>query len=154
MKAITITQPWATLVAIGAKTIETRDWETHFRGPIAIHAAKGFPPEARALVTTKPFVDVLGTMELPTAQIIAVATLSHCFQFSARAERWVRERSARELLPTFEADFGDFAAGRYGFILEDVCRLEKPIYARGQLGLWNLPTLAERELAEQLKAVA
>lgn len=41
MKAITLTQPWATLVAIGAKRIETRSWATRYRGPLAIHAAKG-----------------------------------------------------------------------------------------------------------------
>jgi hypothetical protein len=43
MKALTLTQPWATLVAIGAKTIETRSWPTSYRGPLAIHAAKGYP---------------------------------------------------------------------------------------------------------------
>jgi hypothetical protein len=44
MKAITLTQPWATLVAIGEKQIETRSWSTLYRGPLAIHAAAGFGP--------------------------------------------------------------------------------------------------------------
>ncbi len=39
MKALTVWQPWATLVAIGAKRIETRSWSTSYRGPLAIHAA-------------------------------------------------------------------------------------------------------------------
>lgn len=39
MKAITLWQPWASLVATGAKIIETRSWGTRHRGPIAIHAA-------------------------------------------------------------------------------------------------------------------
>ena len=55
MKGLTMTQPWATLVAISANVIETRDWPTKYRGPIAIHAAKGFPPDARALCRTQPF---------------------------------------------------------------------------------------------------
>lgn len=38
MKALTIHQPWAQLIALGAKTIETRSWSTRYRGPIAIHA--------------------------------------------------------------------------------------------------------------------
>ena len=42
MKALTLTQPWATLIAVGAKRIETRSWGTSYRGRIAIHAAKGF----------------------------------------------------------------------------------------------------------------
>lgn len=38
MRAITLWQPWASLIAIGAKTIETRSWSTAYRGPLAIHA--------------------------------------------------------------------------------------------------------------------
>lgn len=39
MKAITLHQPWASLVAYNIKTIETRGWRTKHRGPLAIHAA-------------------------------------------------------------------------------------------------------------------
>lgn len=31
-------------MAIGAKTIETRSWRSSYRGPLAIHAAKGVAP--------------------------------------------------------------------------------------------------------------
>ena len=41
MKAISLLQPWATLVIIGVKTIETRSWGTHHRGNILIHASQG-----------------------------------------------------------------------------------------------------------------
>lgn len=40
MKAITLWQPWATLVARKVKVIETRSWSTNYRGPLAIHASK------------------------------------------------------------------------------------------------------------------
>lgn len=40
MKAITLWQPWASLLACGAKGYETRSWATSYRGQIAIHAAK------------------------------------------------------------------------------------------------------------------
>ena len=43
MKALTIMQPWASLIACGAKTIETRSWPTKYRGPIAIHAGMKDP---------------------------------------------------------------------------------------------------------------
>lgn len=39
MKALTLWQPWASLIAVGDKTIETRSWSTKYRGPLAIHAA-------------------------------------------------------------------------------------------------------------------
>ena len=32
MKAITVIQPWATLLASGRKRIETRSWRTNYRG--------------------------------------------------------------------------------------------------------------------------
>lgn len=40
MKAVTISQPFATLVALGAKTLETRSWATKHRGDLAIHAGQ------------------------------------------------------------------------------------------------------------------
>ena len=63
MKAITLTQPWATLVAIGAKQIETRGWRTSYRGKLAIHAAAGYGKGGarahKALCGTEPFCSVL-----------------------------------------------------------------------------------------------
>ena len=41
MKAITILQPFATLIASGEKHFETRSWKTDYRGPLLIHAGKG-----------------------------------------------------------------------------------------------------------------
>jgi hypothetical protein len=43
MKALTLHQPWASLIAEGVKTIETRSWSTKYRGPLAIHAAARRP---------------------------------------------------------------------------------------------------------------
>jgi ASCH domain len=61
MKALTVAQPWATLIAIGAKRIETRSWMTRHRGPLAIHAARAFPRIARDLARTSPFAEALAT---------------------------------------------------------------------------------------------
>jgi len=57
---LTLTQPWATFVAIHAKRIEMRSWANRYRGPRAIHAAKGFPPDARALCTQEQFKTARG----------------------------------------------------------------------------------------------
>lgn len=40
MKALTICQPYAELIARGDKPIENRTWPTHYRGPLLIHAGK------------------------------------------------------------------------------------------------------------------
>jgi len=41
MKALTISQPYASLIASGEKWVENRSWPTGYRGPLAIHAGKG-----------------------------------------------------------------------------------------------------------------
>lgn len=41
MKALSIRQPWAWLIAYGLKDIENRTWPTHFRGRFLIHASRG-----------------------------------------------------------------------------------------------------------------
>lgn len=43
MKVLSLWQPWASLVTLGVKTIETRSWSTKYRGPLAIHAAARGP---------------------------------------------------------------------------------------------------------------
>jgi ASCH domain-containing protein len=40
MKALSIHQPWASLIASGKKTVEVRSWTTRHRGPLLICATK------------------------------------------------------------------------------------------------------------------
>jgi hypothetical protein len=60
MKALSVRQPWASLIASGKKTIEVRSWRTHYRGPLLICAAKrpsGLGPAGVALAVAN-LVDV------------------------------------------------------------------------------------------------
>jgi hypothetical protein len=40
VKALSVHQPWASLIASGKKTIEVRSWRTTYRGPLLICATK------------------------------------------------------------------------------------------------------------------
>jgi hypothetical protein len=40
MKALSVRQPWANLIAAGDKSIETRRWATDHRGPLLIVSSK------------------------------------------------------------------------------------------------------------------
>ena len=40
MKALSLHQPWASMIAIGTKTIETRRWKTNYRGDLLICSTK------------------------------------------------------------------------------------------------------------------
>lgn len=150
MKALTLTQPWATLVAIGAKRIETRSWHTRYRGPLAIHAAKGFPPRARKF-TTEPIcyeavkscrtlADVVkrgGDLPAyPLGCVLAVCRLVDC-RPTTLFTRGADMAEAAYDLTLQEESFGDYSPGRFAWILDAVQPLPEPIPAKGMLGLWE-----------------
>lgn len=158
--ALTLTQPWATLVAIQAKVIETRDWSTRHRGPLAIHAAKGFPSEARQLVYAEPFRTVLRSIgvdsfeHLPTARIVAVTTVAKCYRFGEDTLASVQQGGRVGRWPEHEWAFGDFAAGRFGFLLENTIALATHVPARGMLNLWRIPRDVRTMLATEMERAA
>ena len=133
MKALTLTQPWASLVAYGFKKIETRSWNTNHRGPLAIHAAKGFPRPTQQLCRGEPFLRYLkhipgydGPQSLPRGVVIATCTLLV-----------VLPMPTCMFVPEPEASFGVYETGRFAWYLDDIDRLPEPIPARGRLGLWT-----------------
>lgn len=142
MRCLTLRQPWASLVAIGAKRIETRSWRTAHRGPLAIHAAKGFPQWAMDIVHDKkdgkPFRDALQaagivTLEdLPRGCVIATCRIANVVP----TERITDPRCFFNAPPR-EIALGDYTPGRWGWILQDIEALPEPIPARGYLGLWE-----------------
>ncbi len=133
MRVLTLTQPWASLVAIGAKRFETRSWGTSFRGRLAIHAATGFPAWARRTCLENEYIldtlveQGLDVPDLPLGQIITV-----CHLVSA-----VPVEKSPWVISEREAAFGDYRAGRFVWYLDDVRQLPEPIPARGALGLWT-----------------
>mgnify|MGYP006320865015 FL=1 len=137
MRTLSLLQPWATLVAIGAKQIETRSWATSYRGPVAIHASLGFPRSARNLCFEEPFCDALqaagylDVLDLPRGVIIATATIEAIVP--------MRELVAMPTEP--ERSFGDYAPGRFAWFLGDINPLVVPIPAKGKLGLWECSLL-------------
>jgi hypothetical protein len=146
VKALTLTEPWASLVALGLKSIETRGWPTHHRGRIAIHAGKKFTGDDLdwLLMTPDAFVPLTNagldidqfspgrSFQTTRGCVIATARLIACVQFDLNmVERIGRHYGESELL------FGDFSKGRYGFVLADVIRLPEPIPAVGSLGFWD-----------------
>ena len=152
MKALTLTQPWATLVAIGAKQWETRSWSTPYRGPLAIHAAKGWTAADRNLVRADQFfglalalAGITAGEELPRGCVVAVVDLVSV-QFTGDARSWPQAWLAS--LADDERHFGNYGPNRYGWKLANIRRLREPIPARGALGLWDLalPDDAEAQL--------
>lgn len=144
MKTLTLTQPWATLVAIGAKRIETRSWNTNYRGALAIHAAKGFPKDAQNLCLTNPFRECLryfGVSEFPLGVVVATCELISTHKvdemdWTEGKRGWSKGNYFWEASDR-EKSFGDYSVGRYMWFLANVKVLDEPISAKGALGLWD-----------------
>jgi activating signal cointegrator 1 len=148
MQALSFRQPQATLVALGAKQIDTRSWGTSYRGPLAIHASKQMTKAEGSLCWEEPFRTALevggykpgegpatNPFGLPLGAVIAVAQLVDIYPITHENQP-----------PEPEYSFGDYGPGRFAWILRDVYQLPEPIPARGRLGLWewtppSLPTL-------------
>ena len=134
MKAITIHQPWASLIAHGFKRYETRGWRTHYRGPIAIHAGKWVDKAAVGMIQIR-YPEIWKVINpLPTGCIVAVAELSGCF---ISTEDFLHGGFRKIWIDPQERDFGNFARNRCAWELTNVRRLPEPIPVRGQQGLWN-----------------
>lgn len=144
MKAITLHQPWASLIAEGFKTVETRSWSTDHRGPIAIHAGKTMWTAHIFEATTVGLVVEgwsfgradIWHCTLPLGAIVATAVLSDVVPAAQAAADWPGQRR-----------WGDLSPSRWGWILTDVVALSDPIEVAGRQRLWTVPDHVADRLA-------
>lgn len=134
MKALTLHQPWASLIAHGFKKIETRSWGTYYRGELAIHAAKDFPKYAKEAAhdmyaNWNGFREMGYTVEtLPRGYIVAKVNLVNCVPMTdANIEK----------VSNFERSLGFYEPNRCMWILEDIEQIDPPIPIKGKQGLWE-----------------
>jgi hypothetical protein len=126
MKVLTLSQPWASFLAAGIKKVETRSWETSFRGRFAIHASKQVAdPEALKRIMRSLSL----SEELPYGVIIGTAELFQCVPIEMLEGTMYDTRIERLL--------GDWSPGRYGWIMQYAITFNKPIPARGHSGFWE-----------------
>lgn len=128
MKALTICQPYAELIARGDKRVENRTWPTSYRGLMYIHAGKS--REWLADEAEQSDDDPQANYGIPIAdmafgQVIAVAHLIDCVPIETGAKKypWM--------------DNHVHAEGPWCWILENPKRVE-PFAWRGQLGLFDI----------------
>lgn len=149
MKAISLWEPWASLVRCGAKTWETRHWSTRYRGDLLICAAKrgldkrylnhllsrrdfrnaltplaGRPPDMELGTWTYPGVKI---SDLHFGMAVAIVELTAC---RPTGNIGIGEVAA-------ELPFGDFSAGRFGWKFEHL-RVIEPFPVKGRQGIFNV----------------
>jgi hypothetical protein len=110
IRALTIRQPWAALIAQGTKRVENRTWGTAWRGTLLIHAGKSADPYPDDVAR------VNGT-DVRSA-IVAVATLADIHVCDGACSPWAE-------------------AGRHHWVLSDVRPVAEPVPYMGALGLWR-----------------
>lgn len=152
MKALSLWQPWASAIAVGAKHIETRGWPTSYRGQLAIHAAKRkVLDELRRLHACRNWKGAMGWTgafdhdfaRLPFGGIVAIANLVDCRRTEAFR---VDELDIPRIPPTrgdafawTERQMGNYEPGRYGWVLADIKPLQRPIPFKGAQLLFEIP---------------
>jgi len=135
MRVITLWQPWATLMAIGAKTFETRHWSTPYRGELGIHAGATLDKESLLEPAIQEALGRAGytkAEELPSRAILCVVKLVGCHS-TDMCPKPIVERIKLEF------PFGNYSGGRFAWETRMVRAFKSPIPARGAQGFWNWP---------------
>jgi hypothetical protein len=170
MKALTLWQPYASLIATSAKRIETRSWYTAYRGTLLIHASKNVQPEMKLIwgsLNNWDFCDVATSVledhwiaditgeknylleELPAGVIVGSVELVGCEPITDIPCLYCQDGKEWEVLPGQpEYLFGDYTEGRWAWLLANPKRFNRPIPAKGMQGLWT-PDLATLEAIKQ-----
>lgn len=121
MKALTVRQPWASLIMSGMKDVENRTYRIHHRGRLVIHAAKAVTEPAlekyRHLLDDEP----------PRGVVLGTVEIVDCVQDS-------------------DSEWADHGSRIRNWIVKDPVAFAQPIKARGQQGLseWHRRTGAHR----------
>jgi len=127
MKALSLQQPWAWLMTAGPKRIENRKWRTNYRGPVLVHASKGWDKENFQIGGSFGLFSKPNGLPFPDAMpdfahnyerggIVGIFTITDCVTESE--DPWF--------------------FGPYGFVVKDARPLPF-VPCRGMLNLFDVP---------------
>lgn len=122
LKCLSLRQPYAELVLDGRKTIETRRWNTNFRGKFFIHSSKAIDKENATL------------LNIDCSKLTRGAVLGLAFLYGVK-----KYPGNEDFLADKDRHFSiNFSAPKYGFLLRGAKKLNKPIPVLGQLGFFDV----------------
>lgn len=124
MKALTIKEPFASLIKNKVKHVETRSFKTNYRGEIYIHAGISKDNLKRTDV-----MNLIDDSKLSFGNIICKCTLVDCVYMD---EEFIKQIKKDKI----EFICGNYQIGRYAWILDNVEEV-KEIPIKGKLGIWN-----------------
>ena len=147
LKAISLRQPWASLIPLGLKHYETRSWKTNYRGKLLICSTLNNPKHYREYLKIKDELQLPTWDEtnFPHGQAHALCELVDCIEMTPE---FIAQQSQTEIL------CGDWQVGRYAWKLENIQPITEPFAVKGKQGLFNIPLTtiqAQKELSKLLK---
>ncbi len=126
MKALSIRQPWAGMIAAGIKTIETRNWKTDYRGDLLICASVKYDDQLYKHFESLNWNNFKDGKFQKLCKIrgraIAVVNLSDC----RKMDPWDEDAAKC-----------DWFKDAYAWVLTNI-RLIKPFAVKGQLSLFDV----------------
>lgn len=140
MKALSIKQPWASLIAHGIKDIENRTWKTNFRGRIYIHASAVSQGslyehlnEQQLKAVNNHWTAAPPYPDRPLSAIIGEVDIVDCV--INHSSIWAEKTFMYECDETGEKPIGKPI---YNWVLENAILYDKPILnVKGKLSLWE-----------------
>lgn len=149
MKALSLWQPWATLVAIGQKRVETRSWRTSYRGPLLICSTQKVPGDVFRKTTTDPrFYERVRCSPIGYEHGVALCVVD--LEACVPSEEWIDGAKEAEQWDAVQCEsmLGDLSPGRFAWTLRrprplwrknEHGMLLKMIDVKGRQGLWTVP---------------
>lgn len=128
MKVLSLTEPYATLIKEGIKTIETRGWKTNYRGPLYIHASSTKIP--RAYKENKALMELVDLNNLNYGKIVCSCELVDCILMTDDFIEKIKKNEDEYICGVYEV-------GRYAWILKDIKVISEEKKVKGKLGIWE-----------------
>lgn len=173
MRCISLWQPWSSLIARGAKKLETRGWTTSYLGDLAIHAGKVLDRQMacddRVLAAmgwssshqiTYPAGAVLCVVEIydvvPTSEVLQLTNAQEEFARCRLGDGLIGdpcgviESSPKTVINEDEYHLGDYSPGRFVWLTRNLRPLKEPVRTRGYQKIWTLDPQVEAKVRAQL----
>lgn len=116
MKALTLWQPWASLIVDGRKPDETRPRPWYYVGEFAIHAGQYVDREACVRFGYDPDT-------IPTGAVLGTAHKTGCI------------KTPSPYAPP--NPYGNFDPNRFVYPVTNVKKFDTPVPAKGSQGVWE-----------------
>lgn len=129
MKVLSLTEPFATLIKDGVKRVETRSWNTSYRGEFYIHASSTKIP--KEWKDNSELMSLVKSNSFSYGNIICKCKLVDCVYMTNEYVEEMKNKNPQEYIS------GIYEEGRYAWILDSIEVLSEPIKVKGHLGIWN-----------------